>query len=165
MHEDPYARELARRLAIAEISFIMRQSFYGFYKRYATDAGEFWVHLTILCLEDKTFGCGFPGSIVCHPVLENFPALRDIRTARRDAILVTVAKRFQAAFGTMNRFHATRPQGGISSFDRLLQRIDEPEDLWIVIAGLSRKLRELCPIWEAASDAIADDAAMKASAT
>ena len=147
--------ELAKRLAVAEISFLTGQLFSRCYKRYAADAadiGEFWVQLTIICLEDKTFGRGLPGSIVCHPVLEQFPALRDISKARRDILIVTFAERFQAAFGTMSGFQPTRPQGGVSSFCRLLGRIDEPEDLWVVIATLSRNPLQLCPIWEKTSE-------------
>jgi hypothetical protein len=146
IHNDPFATELAFRLAIADLSRIIGQSFQSSYMSYRADvntAGEAWIHLTIICLEDKILGHGQPGSIVGHPMLDSFPALRNVPAARRDQDIVQVARRFQAAYDTMNTFDPRKPHNrGVPSFDRKLERISKPEPLWIVLAGFKRLVLE-----------------------
>lgn len=144
IHNDPFAMELAFRLAIADLSHLLGESFRATYRSYGTDrntAGQAWIDLTTICMGDKILGRGRPDSIVSHPVLDEFPALRDIRSARKDHDIVQVARRFQAAYETMNTFDPHKPhKQGISTFDRKLERISEPEPLWVVLAGLKRLL-------------------------
>jgi hypothetical protein len=144
IHNDPFAMELAFRLAIADLSHLLGESFRASYSNYggeSNSAGEAWIHLTIICVEDKILGQGRTDSIVSHPLLGEVPALRDISAARKDQRIVQVARRFQAAYETMNTFDTRKPHDrGISSFDRKLERISEPEPLWIVLAGLKRVL-------------------------
>jgi len=145
IHDDPFAMELAFRLAIADLSHLLGESFRATYSNYGGEptAGEAWIHLTIICLEDKLLGQGRPDSIASHPMLNELPALRNIPAARRDQDIVQVARLFQAAYETMNTFDTQKPHDrGISSFDRKLERIAEPEPLWIVLAGLKRLLVE-----------------------
>lgn len=143
INSDPFAMELAKRLAIADTSRQIGLSFRGCYQSYGADliAGMAWVQITIICLEDKILGQGRHGSIVAHPVLDEFPKLHDIPAARKNDDVVQVARRFQAAYETMKRFEPKGPHNrGVSSFDRHLARISEPEPLWVVLAGLSRLL-------------------------
>jgi hypothetical protein len=146
IHNDPFAMELAFRLAIADLSRIIGRSFQSSYTSYRADvntAGEAWIHLTIICLEDKILGQGRPGSIVGHPMLDSIPALQNIPAARMDNDIVQVARRFQAAYDTMNTFDARRPHNrGVSMFERYVERISEPEPLWIVLAGFKRLVLE-----------------------
>lgn len=138
--KDPFAMELALRLAIADISLVGGESFQTCYRSFAAssfEVGDFWIILAMVCLEDKTFGQGCAGSILAHPMMEKFPEVREIAKARASKCISTVARRFQAAFDTMNAFDKRKARGaGVSSFNRLLGRIDQPEDLWIVIAAL-----------------------------
>jgi hypothetical protein len=144
IHNDPFAMELAFRLAIADLSHLLGESFRATYSSYGGEsnaAGEAWIHLTIICLEDKILGQGRTDSIVSHPLLDEVPALRNIPAARRDQDIVQVARRLQAAYETMNRFDPQKPHNqSVSSFDRKLERISEPESLWIILAGLKRLL-------------------------
>lgn len=140
--KDTFALELATRLAIASTCRILGESFRSCYKAYGTvsiaknDYNK-WVHLTIVCLEDRTFGKGYPGSIMVHPVLDSFPALRNVERARTNSDIIGLARSFQAAFCTMNNFDASKPRSqGISYFDQRLAGISEPDDVWVVLAGL-----------------------------
>jgi hypothetical protein len=143
IHDDPFAMELAKRLAIADTSRLIGDSFAGCYRSYGADliAGMAWVQLTIICLEDKLFGKGRPGSILHHPMLNDFPRLRDIDAARQDDDIFQTARRFQAAYESLNSFDAHKLLNrGVSTFNRQFATISDPEPLWIVIAGLKRLL-------------------------
>lgn len=140
--QDPFAMELAFRLSIADVSQCLGVSFHNCYKMYSretNDVGWPWIFLATICLEDKTFGKDRPGSILNHPILAKAPSLRQITESRKDQEVVEVAKRFQAAYATLQGFDGRKARStGIQSFDRHLGRICEPEDLWVVVAGLNR---------------------------
>ena len=140
--QDPFAMELAFRLSIADVSQCLGVSFHNCYKMYSresNDVGWPWIFLVTICLEDKTFGKDRPRSILNHPILAKAPALRQITQSRKDQEIVEVAKRFQAAYTTLQGFDGRKPRStGIQSFDRHLGLIAEPEDLWIVLGGLHR---------------------------
>lgn len=142
IRSDPFAMELALRLAVADTSYALGQSFRSCYKLCSEqpDAiGDLWIALTTVCLEDKVFGKGRPGTIMNHPMLDAYPMLRDLDKGRGDFFTRTLAKRFQAAFETMNAFDKKHSRSrGISSFDSHLGNIEEPDDLWVVLAGLDR---------------------------
>ena len=108
--QDSNAMELANRLCIAALSIHLRISFPYCYRTFADmSVGDLWIVLTIVYLEDKTFGKGRPGSIFAHPFLNDFPELRDTTAVRTDLYTVAVAKYFQAAFGTMDAFEPRKP--------------------------------------------------------
>ena len=140
-YRDPFAAELALRLAVAETSLMLGDSFQSSYKRFCSDTNEVgskWISLVIVVLEDKAFGDGGPTTIFRHPVVNEFPALRNTAQARTNRFTVAVARRFQAAFDSMNIFEPGKPRNrGISTFERHLRRIQEPQDLWIVVANLN----------------------------
>ena len=49
-----------------------------------------------------------------------------------------IIKDFQAAYATMGRFsHTAKASAGYSSFERNLKLIDQPEDLWVVLAKVT----------------------------
>jgi hypothetical protein len=98
--------------------------------------------VVMIAMEDKVYGQGRPGSIINHPVLDSFPALRDIAKNRRDRLVGPTARRMEAAFRTLTNFDPKKPPTqGVSSFDRVLGGIDEAEDLWVVMAGLNLRLQ------------------------
>jgi hypothetical protein len=69
-------------------------------------------------------------------MLAYLPELRGT-TARKDLPIIGTAKHFQAAYDTLSSFDPCKPRDqGISSFQRHLARIDDPDDLWIILAGL-----------------------------
>jgi hypothetical protein len=140
--KDPFVKELAYRFAIADLSLILRESFQTCYERYrydAKDIGWAWVILATVCLEHKTLGQDRPGSILDHPILAEVPELRDLPRHRANDELAGVAIRFQTAYETMRQVGIGKPiTTGSTSFNRLLKRTSEPEDLWIVLAGLKR---------------------------
>jgi len=152
LRKDPFAMELAHRLASAWISLFMDSSFTFCYEAPTgarkPELGAMWIGLTIICLEDKTFGQGRSDSIFNHPILHECPELRNM-ALERNGFLWTQAKRFQAAYETMTKFDPQKPHGGISSFNNRLRQIDEPEALWIVLArfaikGWSGKAEQKC---------------------
>jgi hypothetical protein len=157
LRSDTFAMELAFRLAVADISQILCESFGSCYGRLASNdtdgVGVFWICLTLVCLEDKTYGEGRRSSILYHPVVDEYPALKDIGKLRGDADTVVTAKRFHAAFETMNGFNASKARNqGVSSFGRHLGGISDPDDLWVVLAGFNRlvpksSLQESQKLW------------------
>jgi hypothetical protein len=140
--EDPFAAELAKRLAIAALTIPMGEPFDRLYEKYGEyGTGNLWQTLTIICIEDKKFGQGLPDSILAHPLLERVPQLRNIDAGRRDNDTVALARRFQAAYATMEGLSTDKPDAGINSFTKSLSAIDAPESLWIVLAGLHQILQ------------------------
>ncbi len=135
---DLYASEVARRLSAAWIAGQLRVAYTTIYRRNLDlRVGELWLVLAVIALEDKRYGGGRSGSIRLHPMMETTPEL-DIDACRRDTLVVAVARDFQAAYATMGRFiHTTKASAGYSSFDRNLKLIDQPEDLWVVLAKVT----------------------------
>jgi len=134
---DPFAMELAQRMALAHVQLAMGDSFTSLYQRYrGLEIGDLWFTLVIVALEDKKYGRGNPESIKHHPVLNAFPALQDIDKLRQSDYIVRLAIRFQTAYETMEKFTPTKPTTGHSRFDTRKTKIDRPTDLWVVLAKL-----------------------------
>jgi hypothetical protein len=141
---DPFAVELANRFAIAFASGITDQSFSdllsGGVWEYRTSADAFdtysvWVHLALLCMADRLYREGKPNTTKCHPVVSE---LRDIEMSRQDHFIVETATRFEAAYRTMENFDpAATVNQRVSSFDQLLQAVQRPNDLFVVLATLA----------------------------
>ena len=135
---DPYASEVARRVSAAWIAGQLRVAFTTIYRRNLDlRVGELWLVLAVIALEDKRYGGGRSDSIRLHPMMETTPEL-DVDVCRRDTLVVAVARDFQAAYATMGRFsHTAKASAGYSSFERNLKLIDQPEDLWVVLAKVT----------------------------